>query len=419
MSVSEQLSITTFGFADKEQRMLEVFFGSSNALGFSLESAASAGALLINLKDETTEQQLVRWQCDSGKPWVAVVDSADGRPKVGAGVYIERPLGIKSLQGGLTELKLILKAGVASAPVQEVAQSDKALSDRDRVRAEAFAEWQSRKQRSNEAASSWQGEHQLREEAGMNSRFSVHRNELNDLILEAQKEVQERQAKLEAEGKLVRTAEPEKEPEPEVLKAPTLSAEMILQCCGSLSDVNLDEATERRRVYFSLDGLMYPWVVRAVKTGDETNKNQQILGVPGALFYLPEEKAFLVGMDSDLLLQLTRTRFGFDEISLLERSSDEELPTGKRVAADELLWQLALFTARGRVPDSLSAEEPLLLKEAPDFERLLETPHARSIAELWQSQKLSARNVADMLSIPQRFVFSFLVAADAVGLYCQ
>lgn len=419
MSVSEQLSITTFGFADKEQKMLEVFFGSSNALGFSLETAASASALLINLKDEATEQQLVRWQCDAGKPWVAVVNSAADRPNVSSGVYIERPLGIKSLQAGLEKLKVIIKAGVAPAPAQEDTQSDKVLSDRDRARAEAFAEWQSRKQRSNEAASSWQGEHQLREEAGLNSRFSVHRNELNDLILEAQKEVQARQAKLEAEGKLVRPVEIVKEPEPEVLKAPSLSAEMILQCCGSLSDVNLDEATERRRVYFSLDGLMYPWVVRAVKTGDETHKVQQILGVPGALLYLPEEKAFLVGMDSDLLLQLTRTRFGFDEISLLERSSEEELPAGKRVAADELLWQLALFTARGRVPDSLSAEESLLLKEAPDFERLLETPHARSIAELWQSQKLSARNVADMLGIPQRFVFSFLVAADAVGLYCQ
>jgi hypothetical protein len=31
---------------------------------------------------------------------------------------------------------------------------------------------------------------------------------------------------------------------------------------------------------------------------------------------------------------------------------------------------------------------------------------------------LSAQNIASMLGVPQRFVFSFLVAADAIGLYC-
>ncbi|SIQ07667.1 hypothetical protein [Marinobacterium stanieri] len=421
MSVSEQLTITTSGFAAKEQAMLEVFFGGRNAIGYNLVSSGDADALMINLKDEVAERHLQNWLNDAGKPWVAVVDSKADKPSRNAGVYIERPLSIKALQEGLSDLKKLVQSGVKAKAEPLIAKDapSKPLNDRDRAREEAFAEWQARKQRSTQAASSWQGEHKDREEAGLNSRFSVHRNELNSLILEAQKQVQEKQARLEAEGKIAPAPEPEVAPEPEAPKVPSLSAEMILQCCGSLSDVNLDEATERRRVYFSLDGLMLPWILRAVKTGNETNNIQQIVGVPGALFYLPAEKAFLVGMDSDLLLQLTRTRFGFDELSLLDKEPDQELPKGKRVAADELVWQLALFTARGRVSDSLSAEEPLLLAEIPDFERLLETPHARSIAELWQSQRLSARNVADMLSIPQRFVFSFLVAADAVGLYCQ
>lgn len=421
MSVSEQLTVITSGFAAKEQAMLEVFFGGRNAAGYRLVSSGNADALLINLKDEAAERQLQAWLDDAGKPWVAVVQSKANMPSRSGGIYLERPLSIKSLQVGLGELREVVQSGImlATGAQRTKDTSSKPLNDRDRVREAVFAEWQARKQRSSQAASSWQGEHKSREEAGLNSRFSVQRNELNSLILEAQKQVQEKQAKLEAEGKVVPVPEPEVASEPEAPKVPSLSAEMILQCCGSLSDVNLDEGTERRRVYFSLDGLMLPWILRAVKTGNETNNIQQIVGVPGALFYLPAEKAFLVGMDSDLLLQLTRTRFGFDELSLLDKEPDQELPKGKRVAADELVWQLALFTARGRVSDSLSAEEPLLLAEIPDFERLLETPHARSIAELWQSQKLSARNVADMLSIPQRFVFSFLVAADALGLYCQ
>ena len=414
MALSEK-TIATLGFTASEQSILEVFFSGHSAQGFSLKPISEAASLLIDLKDASGLSKLENWHQSTGKPWIAVVGADMEKPAMEAGIFIDRPLSMKALQDALHDLTRLLSGvrseAVASAP-------DAQLSDEDKAREAAFAEWQARKLRSSEAASAWQGEHSHREEEGLRSRFSVQRNELNSLILEAQKEIQAQQAKSGVTKSPVKPA-PQAPVEPEAPQAPSMSADMIMQCCGSLSDVNLDSTTERRRVYFSLDGLLLPWVLRAVREGNETGKVQQILGVPGAMFYLPAEKSFLVGIESDLLLQLTRTRFGFDEISLIERGPDQELPKGRRMDSDELVWQLALFTARGRLPDSLSAEEPMLLKEMPDFERLLETPHARSIAELWQSQKLSARNIVSMLGVSQRFVFSFMVAADAIGLYRQ
>jgi hypothetical protein len=296
------------------------------------------------------------------------------------------------------------------------------LSGQHDQRAAAYEEWRARKERSAQALDAWQNDNSLRQSEALSSRFSLKRNELNSLILDAQDELQKRHAATSAEVKVKQTqAAPQRgsgATQSDKLQGAKISAEMVQQCCGNLPDVNLDSATERRRVYFSLDGLLLPWIKRCIEVGDASGKPQQVLGVPGAMFYLPQEKAFLLNIDADLLLQLTRTRFGFDEISLLERELDAELPKGRKVAADELLWQFALFTARGRLPDTLSAEEPRLLKAMPDFERLLETPHARSIAELWHSQRLSAQNIVSMLGVPQRFVFSFLVAADAIGLYC-
>jgi len=411
MSASDKKTIATLGFAANEQAMLDVFFAGSNSLGFALKPLSEAQALLVDLKDDAAEADLAKWQQNGDKPWIGVVSEGQVPPAIPRGVCIERPLSIKLLQDGLLSLDR-LRAQSQEEIADDLARARSGHSLEDEREA-VFAEWQARKKRSDEAASVWQGEHQLRQDEGFRSQFSLQRNELNGLILEAQKELKQQQ------GEPKPAPKPKAEPEAEAVQAPSMSAEMILQCCGSLSDVNLDTATERRRVYFSLDGLLLPWVLRAVKLAHETGKVQQIVGVPGAFFYLPLDHSFLVGIDSDLLLQLTRTRFGFDEISLVERGPEQELPKGRKVAADEMLWQLALFTARGRIPDTLSAEEPHLLKEMPDFDRLLETPHARSIAQLWQSQKLSARNVATMLSVPQRFVFSFLVAADAVGLYCQ
>jgi len=417
MPVSGKYSIGIVGFASNETAMLEVFFNSGKAEGFELASANKADALLVSVSGSGHKGKVDDWiQQHGSRPCIAVVDpgSAGAGGGVGA-VLLVRPLTMASLQRALSELKRKLEQGEAAAVVKP-ADTVSRLGQKDQ-RDAVYAEWQARKQRSSQALDAWKKSNSLRQGEALRSSFNLERSELNSLILDAQRQIGQ-QPQVKTEAAPAGASNKSESLISDELQAPKVSAEMIQQCCGNLPDVDLDSATERRRVYFSLDGLLLPWVKRAVDAGRASGKPQQVVGVPGALFYLPKDDSFLVGIDADLLLQLTRTRFGFDEISLLERESDTELPHGRRIAADELLWQLSLFTARGRLPETLSADEPRLLNAMPDFERLLETPHARSIAELWQSQRLSAQNIASMLGVPQRFVFSFLVAADAIGLYC-
>lgn len=421
MPASGKHSIGIIGFAANEAAMLEIFFNGNKAKGFQLVSPDRAEALLIGIGDATSRQQVEGWVRQNGsRPFIAVVDPGAADKVNGKSIRLTRPLSMGALQQALSDLrqKLIAPASPETHPV--AIESPSAVQQDQR--AAAFAEWQARKERSAKALNAWQGGNSQRQTDALRSRFSLERNELNSLILDAQQQLSQQRSSVTLASPAPAAQEAGRQESDALLsdelRAPRISAEMIQQCCGNLPDVNLDSATERRRVYFSLDGLLLPWVKRSIEVGENTGKPQQVVGVPGALFYLPQEKGFLVNIDSDLLTQLMRTRFGFDEISLLEREPDAELPKGRYVAADELLWQLALFTARGRVPDVLSADEPRLLKAIPDFERLLETPHARSIAELWHSQRLSAQNIASMLGVPQRFVFSFLVAADAIGLYC-
>lgn len=422
MPVNGKHSIGIIGFAANEAAMLEIFFNGNKAKGFKLVPADRAESLLIGISDASSRQQVEGWVRQNGsRPFIAVVDPGAAEKVNGKSIRLTRPLSMGALQQALSDLQLQL----GSAPVSSASQMmspEQPLQGQQDQRTAAFAEWQARKERSSQALNAWKGGNSQRQSEALRSRFSLERNELNSLILDAQNQLRQQHSEVSPSRPSARATEAEAQETESLLsdelRAPRISAEMIQQCCGNLPDVNLDSASERRRVYFNLDGLLLPWIKRCIKAGNASGKPQQVVGVPGALFYLPEDKEFLVTLDSDLLLQLTRTRFGFEEISLLEREPDAELPKGRRVAADELLWQLALFTARGRLPDTLSAEEPRLLNSIPDFERLLETPHARSIAELWQSQRLSAQNIASMLGVPQRFVFSFLVAADAIGLYC-
>lgn len=416
MPVSGKYSIGIVGFAPNEAAMLEVFFNSGRAKGFELASTSDAQALLIAVGNSGEGRAAQRWMQQNGsRPCIAVVDRGKEDDVAEGCVVLVRPLGMAALQQALADLKEQMVQGPAPArkPNEEHPLGE------EQERAEVFAAWQARKERSSQALDAWRRYNSQRRDEELRSCFSVERNELNSLILEAQRQIGQGGARAQQKTEAAPVEADSSSLIADDLKAPKVSAELIQQCCGNLPDVDLDSATERRRIHFSLDGLLLPWVKRAVEAGHASGKPQQVVGVPGALFFLPQEEGFLVNIDADLLLQLARTRFGFDEISLLEREEDAALPQGRHVAADELLWKLALFTARGRLPENLSADEPRLLKTVPDFDRLQEIPHARSVAELWQSQRLSAQNIAAMLGVPQRFVFSFLVAADAIGLYCQ
>lgn len=324
MSVGGKHSIGILGFAANEAAMLEIFLKGNKSEGFSLGDADSAEALIIGFSDRDDTSPNEKWLRQNTRPLIAVVDASTTSLAPKGSVIIQRPLTISGLQQALAKLGGRLDA----APVATEVAGSVVASEQSEAREAVFAEWQARKQRSSEALSAWKGDSAQREGEALRSRFSVERSELNSLILEAQSELKKQQAARPA------PSAPKQVPveAEEVLQTPKLSAEMIQQCCGSLPDVNLDAPHERRRAYFSLDGLLLPWVQRCVRQGDESGNVQQVLGVPGALFYLPAEKVFLVGIDADLLLQLARTRFGFDEISLQERSAEAELPQGRKVA---------------------------------------------------------------------------------------
>ena len=192
---------------------------------------------------------------------------------------------------------------------------------------------------------------------------------------------------------------------------------LVRSACGTLPDLDLSNPADRRRLSFSTvaQGRFFDQVNHAVSLGREKGVPVQVVGIPGEFIYFPDLDIFSYDLDPDLLIQMANSRFGPGELSCTELA--EKTPDRPTAARDELLWVLTVFTSPGRGPDYLDPAALRILKELPDLSRFLLTPHAERIARAWYSEKQSATAIAYSLKIPQRYVFSFMVAADAAGLF--
>lgn len=83
---------------------------------------------------------------------------------------------------------------------------------------------------------------------------------------------------------------------------------------------------------------------------------------------------------------------------------------------EEFLWKIALWTARGKVPQEVDINAPVQLKFWPNLTRLQLIPHALSIAAVMRGTPLTLNAIARKLNIEQRFVFSFFTAAYTLDI---
>lgn len=110
-------------------------------------------------------------------------------------------------------------------------------------------------------------------------------------------------------------------------------------------------------------------------------------------------------------------RLGFLKGEAFELAAGDGLPDDARLlAADDLLWRLAIWTARGRVPLGTALEAPVGLRGWPNFTRLQRPPHAMRIIAQWQARPLPLLDTAQLLAVPCRAVFSVYSGCAALGL---
>ncbi len=88
----------------------------------------------------------------------------------------------------------------------------------------------------------------------------------------------------------------------------------------------------------------------------------------------------------------------------------------KLINLEVTLWKVALWTARGRVPEGTSLTDPVQLRCWPNFTRLPLIQHALNISALWVKKPTSLLNTAKILSVPYADVFALYSACLELGL---
>lgn len=131
----------------------------------------------------------------------------------------------------------------------------------------------------------------------------------------------------------------------------------------------------------------------------------------------PEKKLAWLDMDSIHEKSLASIPLEKSWLEYKVLRSDEKVDiAGKPISMEALIWETALYGARGRVPKGTMLDRPVRLKHWPNFTRILLFPEAMRIAALLSEHTYSLTKTAQLLKIDERCIYSFYSAAYALGL---
>jgi len=200
--------------------------------------------------------------------------------------------------------------------------------------------------------------------------------------------------------------------------------EILHQYCGYAQDINPEKSEEIEKVYYDPNHYLQSFFERAVVVSQQFEHGGILiegLYIPIVLLY-QQNKIFCTCQSSDNKLRtmtLLPLSHGHLRMTTLNETELEKYISKHHLLSqplDNFLWQIALWTARGRVPKGTDLHKPVVLLHWPNFTRLIVTPSALKISALWMENPCSLLETSKILEIPQRYVFTFFSAASTLKL---
>lgn len=186
---------------------------------------------------------------------------------------------------------------------------------------------------------------------------------------------------------------------------------------GTASDVDAADPSTWTRASYQPDTFMQGVVQRAAKEADACGQPMALSGVWGRWVIPPGNGVVHIDMADTHLRSLCVVEVKAAEVRLdpVPADTDPTCPP-RAVTRNALLWKMALWSARGRVPQGVALDAPVYLQHLPDLTTLVAPPHALRIAALWLNHPISLLALSERLGLPQRYVFAFYSACAAIGL---
>lgn len=188
---------------------------------------------------------------------------------------------------------------------------------------------------------------------------------------------------------------------------------------GSMPDGDLTDATARARAAYVPGEFLQGFVQLALARGIDAVAVVRLSGPAfDPITIYPFARRIVFGGSSRTLYAAARLPLKAREVrcELLRGTGHTPPDDQPGEPYDPVLWKLALYASRGRVPAGTPFDAPVKLRRWPNLTRLVAPPHAARIAGLWSRHPCSLAETARLLEIPQRFVFAFYSASNALDL---
>jgi hypothetical protein len=200
--------------------------------------------------------------------------------------------------------------------------------------------------------------------------------------------------------------------------------ELIHQFCGYNQDINPASAREIEKIYYNPDQYLQGFFDKVFAASQRLEHDGILIeGLYTPVIFLPQQNQLLCGCElgssklrTMTLLPLQKNRLRMTTLSVEEISHYLSVYQLSGQPLENFLWRVALWTARGRLPKGTDLHKDVILLHWPNFTRLIVTPYALKISALWIAQPHSLLTTAQVLNIPQRYVFAFYSAAHALKL---
>ncbi len=189
--------------------------------------------------------------------------------------------------------------------------------------------------------------------------------------------------------------------------------------CGKFPDLPRNRPAKLpEKLFFNPDNYLVGALQKAVQESRSSGEALAILGFPRVIrVHSTPERICLSSFTGTRLRPASMTQLPSGTAQIVaDPGPQQEISREVRYTHEDLLWNVAVWGARGRLPRGCDPYRPVRLRVWPDFTNCFSPPHALRIAALWVEKNATPIDIAAELRIPQRYVFTFFTAAYFAGL---
>lgn len=202
----------------------------------------------------------------------------------------------------------------------------------------------------------------------------------------------------------------------------SLSKEEIIESCGSREDTKLDDPSFKRVATYNESTSLLSSFRQAVSMADEQQAVVYLEGLPFKAAVIPNEGRVAIDLNSRHLRHICAMPLSVPpklkavKVSAKDYRATFPVAVKHMPTVEQVIWQIALWSARGRLSQDIDPHAKLSLIAWPNFTRLQITPYAIQIAAFWTQHSMTADELAATLQVPQRYVYAVASASHAIGM---